>query len=111
MSSFRDGMVVLLKIVGLLVACFVALLLAIGLWMWHSMRTAEAEARAFCDAVAIGEPITAVVSRAEREKLMASTGPEGRIRFRFPGWGLGLCEVVARDGRVTSRRAWFEPWD
>ncbi len=72
-------------------------------------RAAEAKARAFCEAIAIGSEISAAIAKANAAGVIWK-GVDG-YAFYFPATPLdkAVCEVsVSNDGRVVSKKSQIE---
>ncbi len=87
---------------------FFAVVAAVLVWAWNMEKTAERQARAFCDNTKKGQPFAEVVERAR------ATG-DNRLRIilddlvlvAFKGvtaFSRHGCEVQAKDGKVASMR-------
>ena len=93
-----------LRNIALVAACLilgVAVLLAVGL---YGDRSAERNARAFCDAIPIGSPISNAVAKAKAEKILWGTARF--YSFYFPGvvFDKAICEVeVDEHGVVVTK--------
>lgn len=101
----------LLKVAGVLLAAVLLLGIALVVWIHRSGEAATIAAKQFCDRVETGQPVAELLVRAEDEDVLYSTASDGSLRFRFPAWGRGICEVRQHDGRVTEKKAWYEDWD
>lgn len=93
----------------LVVLAFVAM----GGWMWWSDRSAGAEAAAFCAPIHPGDSVAALRERGDAEGAIYGEpwADAPYHRFRFSGWGLHECQVMADGDKVTGTRVDNEAFD
>jgi hypothetical protein len=95
-----------LKGCGLYLAGLLAAFLLFCLIAFLGMARGSSKARAFCDSIAIGEPVSAVVERARRDdKILILESESGGAFFVFPGFlfARASCSVEAVHGVVVSK--------
>jgi hypothetical protein len=112
-GTARSVMFGLLVGAGILIGLVVLGFVLIGGWMWWSDRSAGAEAAAFCAPIRPGDSVAAIKARAEAADAMYGEPwtDQPYHRFRFSGWGLHECQVMADGDRVTGTRVNHEAFD
>ena len=113
MAKPKSVLVVLAIALGSGLALLVLLFAALAGWMWWSDRSAGAEAAAFCAPIRAGDSVAAIKARGEAEGAMYGEPwtDAPYHRFKFSGWGLHECQVMADGDRVTGTHVNNEAFD
>ena len=101
----------LLKNIALVAASLIlgaAALLAVGLYV---DRSAERDARAFCDATPIGASISIAIAKANAKKVLWGTARF--YSFYFPGviFDKAICEVEVDEHGIVVRKGYVVEHD
>ena len=113
MAGLKSVVITLAKVLGGFVAFVVLAFVSLAGWMWWSDRSAGAEAAGFCAPIRPGDSVAAIRARAE---VAGATYGEPWAdapyhRFKFNGWGLHECQVMADGDRVTATKVNNEAFD
>jgi len=96
-----------------IISASLTLIIVLGLFVYVIGREeqAKADAHAFCDAVAVGDPVASVKARAKGlgvDMLRRITDGEVAVGFvGIPPFSRHICTVHAKDGRVTFAKYFY----